>query len=1061
MAVLVDEEYVAYLTRLTKSSNSVLREQAYAELMKAGPKGYEHGWHFVGVPVVGSLVQHPTHGHGRVVRAGKKTSAVKFTSGHESAFEHGAAGPSDMHFVSRAGSNMAKKRPVTNSEHRLAADAQVQTDRMGPAPKPRAERPVPTTEHDTAIRDAARRYQAGEISADELAATAAEQGRLRQEAQDQAAGRGGGDTVYRTGEAGRLVQEVRPAASPVPAEAPHVGAAPETLGTSNADRRIKDAEARAKVTADRLARAQAKFDAAGHDPKVDALREHFPLGVGGSGGGRRGSSDAQLSRYVEARKARDAAHSQHIRAEAQLKELTARQGAAGKYSRDTVAAGDAIKVGGTWWPVKKANGKTVQVDAGPGMDLKYRWEQVTDHRSKTKTEAPDVPKPAEAEPARKPWAHRSAEHDTRVAAARAEFDRAQAAESGHYLTMRAKHGRDASKWPAGPDLEALSAASRERDAANSKLQDALAYSREDAEQIAEETPKAKAILDRAKANGWAIRVSPSGPDGESPGIYIEMADPATMNRYNVSFTPGKRGGQRFSSGLMNEPGNGRGGWRNGTLSQIHTAVHGEASPEAPTVPVPAPPPAVTGIHSPSPPEVLRIPEPSPERRAQFDRIIADYAPRYQRFGTMNLSTSDTARYLVEGHIKDATSQEWDWIAQHLRDNPHLRAGNALTDTEITTRNKTQADELSTRAFAAFDSGNPQEALRLIDQAQQIDPRNRTDWSGPDNKWDTIRRVIRERMDEQGQKYAAADLVKVGPKGYIHGWILVGAPGVGKKVRHKEHGSGIVIRSGKKTSTVRFDSGAEHAFEHGAEGGGRKHFADRKATKPVKPAKFGQTAPPTRSPDERRITAQAEIHTRLAAASVDQLTDAFRHISTRPSSPGQIKALREIDAELARREGVPDLRVDDDPYSRKMDDLISRGRSYADAYAEVRGLDPARLNHQERTALVDAERRPGERREQTLRRMYAEHVAMSYVQAEAQTRGNVLTAEGRAKGVDPMSLWSGQTARARKYASDELKQHWESTGGRLTWTQFRAQYDVRGRGAAEASRLAGSGRDFGV
>jgi hypothetical protein len=213
MVVLVDEEYVAYLTRLTRSADSVLREQAYAELMKVGPKGYEHGWHFVGVPVVGALVQHPTHGHGRVIRAGKKTSAVKFTSGHEAAFEHGAAGPSDMHFVSRAASNMAKKRPVTNSEHRLAADAQVQTDRMGSAPKPRAERPVPTTEHDTAVRDAARRYQAGEISADELAATATEQGRLRQEAQDQAAGRGGGDTVYRTGEAGRLVQEVRPAAS--------------------------------------------------------------------------------------------------------------------------------------------------------------------------------------------------------------------------------------------------------------------------------------------------------------------------------------------------------------------------------------------------------------------------------------------------------------------------------------------------------------------------------------------------------------------------------------------------------------------------------------------------------------------------------------------------------------------------------------------------------------------------------------------------------------------------------------------------------------------------------
>lgn len=317
--------------------------------------------------------------------------------------------------------------------------------------------------------------------------------------------------------------------------------------------------------------------------------------------------------------------------------------------------------------------------------------------------------------------------------------------------------------------------------------------------------------------------------------------------------------------------------------------------------------------------------------------------------------------------------------------------------------------------------------------------------------------LTKSFDPTIREQAHAELMKVGPKGYIHGWVLVGAPSVGQKVHHKEHGHGTIIRAGKKTSTIRFDSGKEHAFEHGAAGTGRKHFTERNP----KPAKYSRSAPPTPSPEETRAVAQAEMHTRLAAATIDQLTDAFHAISQRPAGPGRDKALRELDAELARREGIPHLQVEDDPHSRRIDDLIARGRSYTDAYAEVHNLDPAKLDQQARAALVDAERRPGERREQTLRRMYAEHVAMSYVQAEGATRGNVLTPAGRAKGIDPMSLWSGRAASARKYASDELKQHWESTGGRLTWTQYRAQYDVRSRSAAGASRLAGSGRDFGV
>jgi len=383
-AVLVDEEYVAYLVGLTKSADPMVCEQARAELLKVGPKGYEHGWIFVGAPGVGSLVHHPTHGHGRVVRAGKKTSEVHFSSGHKAAFEHSATGPERMSFVSRVAHNASKKRPLSESEHRLAADAQVQTDRMGPAAVVKPPAPVAPTP------------------------AAAVPARGSQEAKDQSrassfAGKWIADVV-REGRTDEPTDENLDAvfantANPPPrslydqirSEIERQKADLPAAAPSGGDRKIADAEARVKVTRERLDRAEAAFQAASRDPKAEALGEHFPLGTGGSGGGRRGSTDAQLSRYVEARKARDAAQSQHIRAEAQLKELTARRDAAGKYSKHTVSAGDAIKVDGTWWRVQKANEKTVQIDAGRGMDVKYPWARVTDHRPATpKAEAPAV-----------------------------------------------------------------------------------------------------------------------------------------------------------------------------------------------------------------------------------------------------------------------------------------------------------------------------------------------------------------------------------------------------------------------------------------------------------------------------------------------------------------------------------------------------------------------------------------------------------------------------------------------------------------------------------------------
>ncbi len=56
---------------------------------------------------------------------------------------------------------------------------------------------------------------------------------------------------------------------------------------------------------------------------------------------------------------------------------------------------------------------------------------------------------------------------------------------------------------------------------------------------------------------------------------------------------------------------------------------------------------------------------------------------------------------------------------------------------------------------------------------------------------------------------------------------------------------------------------------------------------------------------------------------------------------------------------------------------------------------------------------------------AEAVELAYVQAENATRGHMLNKAGRANDIDERSLFTGPESRARRYASHELMEWWES------------------------------------
>lgn len=77
----------------------------------------------------------------------------------------------------------------------------------------------------------------------------------------------------------------------------------------------------------------------------------------------------------------------------------------------------------------------------------------------------------------------------------------------------------------------------------------------------------------------------------------------------------------------------------------------------------------------------------------------------------------------------------------------------------------------------------------------------------------------------------------------------------------------------------------------------------------------------------------------------------------------------------------------------------------------------------------------------------------YVRAEAATNTCLLNARGKARGIDPLSLFMGPAVRAHAYASEELIEHWMSDP-RVTFAEFERQWQ-RAREEEYASGVSAS------
>lgn len=233
---------------------------------------------------------------------------------------------------------------------------------------------------------------------------------------------------------------------------------------------------------------------------------------------------------------------------------------------------------------------------------------------------------------------------------------------------------------------------------------------------------------------------------------------------------------------------------------------------------------------------------------------------------------------------------------------------------------------------------------------------------------------------------------------------------------------------------------------------------------VDPAAFDRIAEELDRRDRQALETKG---TDLAALDDAQLSDLFHDLSIRDDTDPE--AFTRLLDEMERRENgdtTPETTVyaglDPDnltPEQQQLDDLLDQGRDFLDAWAETYGEDRDRLAR-EALASASIDRMSGEPLELAARRSYDELIHLRYLQASQATRGHMLSPAGKAAGIEPVTLFSGTSARARKYASEDL-QRWWADNGRMTFTEFKAQTIGReaDKRAAELTRLQGNARDF--
>lgn len=160
----------------------------------------------------------------------------------------------------------------------------------------------------------------------------------------------------------------------------------------------------------------------------------------------------------------------------------------------------------------------------------------------------------------------------------------------------------------------------------------------------------------------------------------------------------------------------------------------------------------------------------------------------------------------------------------------------------------------------------------------------------------------------------------------------------------------------------------------------------------------------------------------------------------------------------RREQRAQERRDREAESKaeRMEELLAAGVPEEEAIEEVYGIAIATQRRRTAIELLREQGYTGAGFEQLARASYQDFVYRQFIAAQADTNGYLVNNAGRARNIDPIKLFSGPEASARKWASDELKEWWDANG-RTTFAEWKEQL-VGDSGAVRRLRERGGG-DF--
>lgn len=194
--------------------------------------------------------------------------------------------------------------------------------------------------------------------------------------------------------------------------------------------------------------------------------------------------------------------------------------------------------------------------------------------------------------------------------------------------------------------------------------------------------------------------------------------------------------------------------------------------------------------------------------------------------------------------------------------------------------------------------------------------------------------------------------------------------------------------------------------------------------------------------------QAEHAARTAgwsAFSDDQLADAMGATEDDAVVDRILAELKRRDDAARKAEKARDRRAarksaEDARRSAEFDAACETGEDVEAAYSRVYGVTEERVRRDSAIHSLRSSGYKGRGFRELARNAHAAHVEQAYQEAEDECRGVLLSKEGlqlaAAGKLSARSLFTGPEVRARKYASEELLNHWQQYG-RLTPADFEA------------------------